>query len=152
EKVSFYTVWQNPRDEAVLADVLVRLTATGHVEWSAEWRGVSSWFGWPDTRSKADVRARLTRPGLMADPAPIYLVDSVPLKTVVATGGFFGDSSSASIEGVAPAVATTGFAVPARASMLIETSLAVDYELEAGAVDVDFATDDLFAVGWAYGV
>ena len=53
-------------------------------------------------------------------------------------------------EGVAPALATTGFAVPARASILIEASVAVDYQLEFGAVEVDFESDNLFNVGWAY--
>jgi hypothetical protein len=149
EKVSFYIVWQNPRDTAVLVDVLVRLAANGRCQCRAEWGGVGSWF-WDDSRSKLDISARLTLWGLWAEPAPLFLVDSVPVESVIATGGFFGDSSGAEIE-AAPAVATTLFPVPARASILIEASLAVDYELDAGAVDVDFKSDYL-SVGCPYAV
>jgi hypothetical protein len=163
EKVSFYNVWQNPRDVAVLADVLVRLTALGHVACSAEGSGVGAWFGITGL-GKADISARLTLWGLWTEPAPVFLVDSVPLGTVSATGGFFGDSNSQFIasnahdedakdkNAIAPAVTTKGFVVPPRASILIEASLAVDYHVAHGAVDVDFASQDLYSVGWAYAV
>jgi hypothetical protein len=155
EKVSFYNVWQNPRDVAVLVDVLVRLTAYGHVSCSAEGGGVSSWFGWAgEYRSSVDVSARLSLWGLWTEPAPIYVVDDIPLGGCSATAGFFSDSDSTSIgsdgNGVAPALAATAFAVPPGASILIEASLAVDYKITHGAVDVDFASNNLFNVGWAY--
>jgi hypothetical protein len=156
EKVSFYNVWQNPRNVPVLIDVFVRLTAYGHIHCSAKGSGIGSWLGWAGTtKSRADVSARLTLWGLWTEPAPIFLVDSVPLGSCSAAGGFFSSSSNTTIEndehgGVAPGVATTGFAVPAGASILIEASLAVDYEVEIGVVDVDFANEDLFKVGWAY--
>jgi hypothetical protein len=152
EKVSFYNVWQNPRDVAVPVDVLVRLTANGHLDCSADGMGVGAWFGWGGVcKSNVDVSARLTLWGLWADPAPLFPVDTVPVGSCSASGGFFGDSSSASIS-AAPAVAARGFVVPARASILIEASLAVDYGVEFGAVDVDFASQNLFQVGWAYAV
>lgn len=163
EKVSFYNVWQNPRDVAVLADVLVRLTALGHVACSAEGSGVGAWFG-ISSLGKAEISARLTLWGLWTEPAPIFLVDSVPLGTVSATGGFFGDSNSQFIasnahdedakdkNAVAPAVMTKGFVIPPRASILIEASLAVDYHVAHGAVDIDFASQNLYNVGWAYAV
>ena len=49
-----------------------------------------------------------------------------------------------------PALQTTGFVIPARASILIEASLVIEYTAEEGAVNVDFESDDLFSVGWAY--
>ena len=160
EKVSFYNVWQNPRDQAVLVDVLVRLTALGWVACSADGQGIGSWFGFAGT-SRVDVSAQLTLWGLWAEPAPIFLVDSVPLGRCSATAGFFGDSNATwigtsvddEVNALAPAVKTTGFVVPAGTSILIEASLNVHYELEFGAVDVFFASDEFRQmVGWAYAV
>ena len=95
EKVSFYNVWQNPRDQAVLLDVLVRLTALGWVECTADGLHFNVLFGWASEygRSRVDVSAQLRLWGLWEDPAPISLVDSVPLGSCSATGGFFGDRS-----------------------------------------------------------
>ena len=157
EKGSFYNVWQNPRDTAVLVDVLVRLTALGHVSSSANGIGFPAllWFAGTN-EGNAQVNARLSIWSLWTEPA---LVDSISLGSCSAEGGVFSDLDSVSIgvtegehegEGVAPALATTGFAVPARASILIEASVAVDYQLEFGAVEVDFESDNLFNVGWAY--
>jgi hypothetical protein len=72
EKVSFYNVWQNPRDQAVLVDDLVRLTANGWAEASAGGLGTSVLFGWASEygRSRVDVSADLRLWGLWQDPAP----------------------------------------------------------------------------------
>jgi hypothetical protein len=149
EKLSFYTVWQSPRDRAVLVDVLARITVNGHCACDAEWGGVASWF-FPDSRSTADVSARLTLWQLWTEPAPVFPVDTVPLETVRAEGGFLGDSSGTSIS-VSQLVAATKFPVVAQGSILIETSLAVDYEMLSGSVDVDFASD-AFSVACPYAI
>jgi hypothetical protein len=148
EKVSFYNYWQNPRNETVLAGILVRMTANGHCACHADWGGVASWF-FPDSESRIDVSARLTIWGLWTDPAPQIVVDTVPLGGTSARGGFFGAGNQTTI-GNAPAVSTAGFAIPARASILIEASLVVDYEMLSGSVDADFGSENLFQAGWAY--
>ena len=163
EKVSFYNVWQNPRDQAVLVDVLVRLTALGWVACSADGLGISV-LGWASEygRSRVDVSAELRLWSLWEDPAPIFLVDSVPLGSCSATGGVFGDSDATSIgtlvddqvNALAPALKMTGFAVPAGASILIEASLNLHCELSLlGHVQAFFASDHFRQkVGWAYAV
>ena len=164
ENVSFYNVWQNPRDQAVLVDVLVRLTANGWVECSADGLGINVLWGWASEygRSQVDVSAELRLWGLWEDPAPIFLVDSVPLGSCSATGGVFGDRNTAwigtlvgdQVNAIAPAVKTTGFAVPAGASILIEASLNFHCELRLlGNVQAHFASDEWSQkVGWAYAV
>jgi hypothetical protein len=150
EKVSFYTYWQNPRDVPVLADFLVRLTVNGHCKCGANSVGVASWFI-SGSRSSVDVSARLTLWGLWADPARLFPVDRVPLQTLNASGGFFGDSNQATIS-TAPAVTARQFPIPARAYILIEASVVADYELLNGDLDLDFASDNLFSVGVPYAV
>jgi hypothetical protein len=164
EKVSFYNVWQNPRDQAVLVDVLVRLTALGFVACSADGLGISVLFGWAAEhgRSQLDVSAELRLWGLWEDPAPIFLVDSVPLGSCRASGGFFGDRNTARIStlvdgqenALAPALKKTGFAVPAGASILIEASLNCHCELSLlGHIAAYFSSDYWHQkVGWAYAV
>jgi hypothetical protein len=150
EKVSFYIVWQNRRNVTVLADILVRLTVNGHCECNAEGLGVAAWF-FPHSRSRADISAQLTLWGLWTDPAPQLKAHVVPLETLSATGGFLGDTVATSIS-AAPAVVTTGFAIPAQAFILIEASIAVDYEFLSGSVDLDFASTNLLGVGCPYAV
>lgn len=149
EKVSFYILWQNPREVAVLADILVRLTINGHCECNADGTGVASWF-FPDSQSEVDISAQLTIWPLWLSHAPRLPVAITPIADVSAGGGFFGDSNEESIS-AAPAVMTTQFAIPANAYILIEASVVAEYDALNGSVDVDFASGDLFNVGFAYG-
>jgi hypothetical protein len=164
EKVSFYNVWQNPRDQAVLVDVLVRLTALGWAEANAGGLGTSVLWGWASEygRSRVDVSAELRLWGLWEDPAPIFLVDSVPLGSCSASGGVFSDRDAVSIgtlvgdqyNALAPALQTTGFPVPAGGSILIEASLNCHCECSLlGSASAFFASDYFRQkVGWAYAV
>ena len=162
EKVSFYNYWQNPRDQAVPVDVLVRLTALGEVECMADGQGINVLWGWASEygRSRVDVSAELRLWGLWEEPAPIFLRDSIPLGSCSATGGVFGASNTTTIgtwvgnnaNALAPALKTTGFAVPAGASILIEASLNFHCELSLlGDIRARFANDGQ-KVGWAYAV
>src|SRR5262249_29946386 len=155
EKVSFYNVWQNPQDQAVSIDVLVRLTALGIVECKAEGLGINVvMWGWSSElgRSRVDVSAELRLWGLWQGPAPIYLFDSVPLGICSGSGGVFSDVSHttigtevgrpAQVNALAPALKTTGFAVPAGASILIEASLNFHCEVSLHASAQTFFAND----------
>jgi hypothetical protein len=137
EKLSFYILWQNPRDEWVEADVLVRLAAYGHGEVHADGAGIGSWFGL-DQRSEAHVSAQLTIWKMWTSPAVINTVDSVPIATFTASAGFFGDSAEGAIN-QAPAVSTTSFAVAPAGVIVIEASVVVD-SFGLGSSDIDFAS------------
>jgi hypothetical protein len=150
EKVSFYTMWQNPRDVAIVATILARFTANGHVECSSTGQGIGSWFG-ITARTRAEVSARLTLWGLWVgptEPPPLFDVANVSLASISVTTGFFSDSRGESIS-KSELLSTTGFLIPARAWILIETSLAVDYSVLDGVVNVDFSSQD-FSVGAPY--
>lgn len=150
EKISFYILWQNPKDVSILADFLVRLTINGHCECSASWGGVASWF-FPDSRSEVEISARLTMWPLWLPDAPRLPVYIAPIANVYAEGGFLGDSQGGSIS-AAPAVVTTQFAIPANGYVLIEASVVAEHDYLDGSADADFASGDLFGVGFAYGV
>lgn len=138
ERVSFYTFWRNPRQNAVVATALARLKVNGHCGCSAEGEGVASWF-FDNSLAHVDVSARLTLWGLWTDPALRVPVGNVPLGSVTARGGFFGDDAETSIT-AAPLVVGAGFPIPARAYILIEASVIADYELLDGSVDLDFTS------------
>jgi hypothetical protein len=145
EKLSFFHLWQNPEDHTVLAVISVRLNLTGHFECSAEGWGLPAGW-WSETRSKADLSARLTIWPLWLphDPSqqPQY---SLPVASLDVTAGVFSDSEQTSIN-ESLLVRTTRFAVPAEAYILIEASVAVEV---SGSADVDFASGN-FRVGCPY--
>lgn len=96
------------------------------------------------------MEARLTLWQLWSDPAPQVVVDSRPIASVSAEGGFLGDSSGRFVSD-APGLSTTRFWVRASSAILIESSVVVDYDVLSGSVDADFAGDPSFNIGWAYG-
>ncbi|AQX15842.1 hypothetical protein BCR15_11795 [Tessaracoccus lapidicaptus] len=148
EKVSFYTVWQNPTDHDVLVDVQSRMTVNGHLDVAADGAGVAAWF-FPRPRAAVEVEARLTLWQLWSDPAPQVVADTRPIAAASAEGGFLG-ASDGSFVSAAPGPATTGFWVRGGSAILLESSLVVDYDALSGSVDADFAGDPSFNVGWAY--
>ena len=138
ERVSFYTMWRNPRQTPIVATVLTRLKVNGHCSCDAEWGGVASWF-FDDSLAHVDVSARLTLWGLWTEPAPRIPVANALLASITAKGGFFGDDDATSI-GAAPLLIGAGFPIPAREWILIEASVVSDYELLDGSVDLDFTS------------
>ena len=152
EKVSFYIVWQNPRDEWVEADILVRLAAYGHGECHADGGGVGSWFGLAP-HSEAHVSAQLTLWRMWTSPSTTVTVDNVAIDSFSASAGFFGETDAHAIN-QAPAVSTSGFAVAPAGVVIIEASVVVDY-FGLGGVDIDFASGAQpsgFSVGVPYAV
>jgi hypothetical protein len=152
EKVSFYILWQNPRDVWVEADILVRLAAYGHGECHADGGGVGSWFGLT-SRSEAHLSAQLTLWRMWTSPTTTVTVDNVPFDSFSASGGFFGDTDAHSIN-QAPTVSTSAFSVAPAGVVIIEASVVVD-QVGLGSVDIDFASGAQpsgFSVGLPYAV
>jgi hypothetical protein len=152
EKVSFYLLWQNQRDVWVEADILARIMAYGHGECHADGSGVGSWFGIV-SRMQADVTAQLTLWQMWSSPATLQTVDSVPIASFSAQGGFFGATHAGAIS-LAPAVTATRFAIPPAGVIVIEASVVVEFS-GLGSVDIDFASGadpTGFSVGLPYAV
>ena len=142
EKLSFFHLWQNSKDDLVLADISVRLNLTGQFECSAEGLGVPAGWFW-ENRSEADVSARLTIwPMWTAHDPSLQPHHTLAISDLVVTAGVFGHSSDTSIN-QSPLLRTRRFAVPAGNFILIEASVALDH---VGISEVDFASGD-FRVG-----
>lgn len=141
-RLSFFTLWHNPRSDPVVATVGSRLWVSAYLSVDADWNGVAAWFiGGSDAR--ATVRARTTV-SAMWDPSVRSVVSDLIIGSAGATGGFFGgdDSSLLAFNEFIPG---TGFFIPAQASILIEVSLLTEYHVTSGSIDLD-ATSGAFKV------
>jgi hypothetical protein len=141
-RLSFFTLWHNPRTDPIVATVGSRLWVSAYLSVDADWNGVAAWFiGGSDAR--ATVRARTTVHA-MWDPSVQAIVSDLILGSAGATGGFFGgdDSTLLAFNQFIPG---TGFFVPAQQSILIEVSLITEYHATSGSIDLD-ATSGAFKV------
>jgi hypothetical protein len=136
-RLSFFVLWQNPRTEAIVANVGPRVHVNAHLSVDADWNGVAAWFI-GGSEARATVRARTTV-WAMWDSSVQAIVSDLILGSAGATGGFFGgdDSTSFAFNQFIPG---SGFFVPAQASVLIEVSLLTEYQLTSGSLDLDAAS------------
>jgi hypothetical protein len=116
-RLSFFTVWQNPRSEPVVVTAGAQLIVNAYLSVDADGNGVGAWFGFR-SEARATVRARTTV-WYVPDSAVHAIVYDAILDDAGASGGFFGDDDSASIA-VNEFLPAAGFAVPAQESILIE--------------------------------
>jgi len=138
EKLSFFHLWQNPKDSWALADISVRLTVSGHLECSAEGWGLPAGW-WSESHSEAEVSARLAVwPLWIPADASQPPQDTIRLARLYATAGVFSDSEQTSIS-QSLLVRTVRFAIPRQAFILIEASIALDH---SGSADLDLASGD----------
>jgi hypothetical protein len=135
-RLSFFVLWQNPRTDAIVANVGPRVVVNAHLSVDADWNGVASWFI-GGSEARATVRARTTVWAM--DSSIQAIVSDVILGSAGATGGFFGGDDSTSIA-VNQFVPGSGFFVPAQAFVLIEVTLLTEYELTSGSLDLDAAS------------
>ena len=136
-RLSFFVLWQNPRNEAIVANVGPRVVVNAHLSVDADWNGVAAWFlGGSEVR--ATVRARTTV-WAMWDSSVQAIVSDVILGSAGATGGFFGGDDSTSIA-VNQFIPGSGFFVPAQAFVLIEVTLLTEYFQTSGSLDLDAAS------------
>jgi hypothetical protein len=136
-RLSFFVLWQNPRNQSVVANVGPRVVVNAHLSVDAEWNGVAAWFI-GGSEARATVRARTTV-WAMWDSSVQAIVSDVILGSAGASGGFFGGYDSTSIA-VNQFVPGSGFFVPKNAYVLIEVSLLTEYQLTSGSVDFDAAS------------
>lgn len=133
-RLSFFTLWRNPRTTPVVMTAGARLVVNAHLSVDAEWNGVAAWFI-GGSEARATVRGRTTA-WAMWDSTVKSIVHDQILADAGATGGFFGgdDSTSIAFNEFLPA---SGFAVPAQASVLIEVELLTEWVATNGSVRLD---------------
>ena len=133
-RLSFFTLWRNPRTEPVVVTAGARLVVNAHLSVDAEWNGVAAWFI-GGSEARATVRGRTTV-WAMWDSTLKSIVHDQILADAGATGGFFGgdDSTSIAFNEFLPA---SGFFVPAQASILIEVELLTEWVATSGTIHLD---------------
>jgi len=142
-RLSFFTLWRNPRTEPIVARIGARLVTNAHLSADAEWNGVAAWFI-GGSKAQATVRARTTVMA-MWDASVQAIVSDVILDSVGATGGFFGGDDSTTIS-MNEFLIGSAFSIPAGASVLIDVALLTEWEVTSGSIGLD-ADSGAFQVG-----
>lgn len=142
-RLSFFTLWRNPRTEPITARIGARVVTNAHLSADAEWNGVAAWFI-GGSKAQATVRARTTVMA-MWDSSLQAIVSDVILDSVNATGGFFGGDDSATIASNEFFIGSA-FSIPPSASVLIDVALLTEWEATSGSIRLD-AAGGQFQVG-----
>ncbi|GAA1947354.1 hypothetical protein [Agromyces allii] len=133
-RLSFFTLWQNPRNAQTLVNAGARLVVNARVSADADWNGVAAWFI-TGSEARATVRARTTV-WSVANSAVNGIVHDEILADVGAAGGFFGDDDATTIAFNEFLVASA-FPVGAREFILVEVELLTEFVVENGSVSLD---------------
>lgn len=142
-RLSFFTLWRNPRSQPIVARIGARVVTNAHLSADAEWNGVAAWFI-GGSKAQATVRARTTVMA-MWDSSLQAIVSDVILDSVGATGGFFGGDDSTTIS-MNEFLIGSAFSIPASASVLIDVALLTEWEATSGSIGLD-ADSGAFQVG-----
>jgi hypothetical protein len=132
-RLSFFTLWRNPRTESAVVTTGARLVVNAHLSVEAEGQGVADWFI-GGSSAQATVRARTTV-WAMDSGLKSVVHDSIIAQTA-ASGGFFGDDNSVSIA-FNEFLSTSGVAVAAGAYILIEVELRTEWSATFGSIGLD---------------
>lgn len=138
-RLSFFTLWQNTRNEPVVVEAGARLKVNAYVSVEAEWMGVAAWST-SGADARATVRARTTVYGMGANNVKSVVHDQI-LGDASAAGGFFGDDDYTTIE-FNDFLTGSGFHVPAQGFILIEVELVTEWYLEVGHLRLDAESGD----------
>ncbi|MGZ8803776.1 MAG: hypothetical protein ACXWZG_00560 [Microbacterium sp.] len=138
-RLSFFTLWRNPRTVPITARIGARLVTNAHLSADADWNGVAAWFI-GGSKAQATVRARTTVMA-MWDSSLQAIVNDVILDGVGATGGFFGGDDSTTVS-MNDFLIGSAFSIPASASVLIDVALLTEWEITSGSVAVDADSGD----------
>lgn len=133
-RLSFFTLWRNPRTTPVVVTAGARLSVNARLSVDAQWNGVAAWFI-SGSKALATVRARTTVWAMWNSAISAVVHDRV-LVDAGAKGGFFGEDDAASIE-FNEFLSASAFAVPAQEFILIEVELLTEWLLEDGSLELD---------------
>jgi hypothetical protein len=132
-RLSFFTLWFNPRTDPVIMTAGARLVVNAYLSVDADWEGVGAWFLF-NSGARAAVRARTTVWGM--DSSVSSIVQDRILSSAAANGGFFGGDDSTSIA-FDEFLNTSGVSVPAQSWALIEVSVLTEWTAMDGSVHLD---------------
>jgi hypothetical protein len=134
-RLSFYTLWQNPRDVPVTVRTSTRIAVNAHVAAHADAR---FFMGWMVAGASVDatLRARYTVSPLWL-PNTQLVVAEESIGSVAARGGFLGGDDDTTIFTSVSLDGGITFTVPAGRFLMLETSLVTDWKIDSGSLGVD---------------
>ena len=134
-RLSFYALWQNPRDVAVTVRAATRLNVNAHVRADADAR---FFMGWMVSGASVDatLRARLTVSPLWLQNTHLVISENF-LDSVAARGGFLGGDDETTIFTSTFLDGALSLTVPPGRFLMLETSLVTGWSIDSGSLRID---------------
>jgi hypothetical protein len=134
-KLSFYALWQNPREVPVTVRTSTRINVNAHVSAHADARFFMGWIV-AGASVDATLRARFTVSPLWQQNTQLVVAEQ-SLGSVAARGGFLGGDDDTTIFTSVSLDGAITFTVPAGRFLMLETSLVTGWEIDSGNLRVD---------------
>jgi hypothetical protein len=134
-RLSFYALWQNPRDGPVTVRALTRINVNAHVASHADARFFMGWIV-AGASVDATLRARFTVSPLWQENTQLVVAEQ-SVGSVAARGGFLGGDDDTTIFTSASLDGAITFTVPPGRFLMFETSLVTGWKIDSGNLRVD---------------
>jgi hypothetical protein len=134
-RLSFYALWQNPRNVPVTVRTSTRINVNAHVSAHADARFFMGWIV-AGASVDATLRARFTVSPLWEQNTQLVVAEQ-PVGSVAARGGFLGGDDDTTIFTSVSLDGAVTFTVPPGRFLMFETSLATGWEIDSGSLRVD---------------
>jgi hypothetical protein len=133
--LSFYALWQNPRDVTVTVRTATRLNVNADVQAHADARYFMGWFI-PGASVDATLRARLTVSPLWLENTQLIVAEDF-VGSVAARGGFLGGDDETTIFTSISLDGALSLTVPPGRFLMFETSLVTGWKIDSGSLRID---------------
>jgi hypothetical protein len=134
-RLSFYALWQNPRDVPVTVRTSTRMNVNAHVAAHADARFFMGWIV-AGASVDATLRARLTVSPLWEANTQLVVAEQ-QVGSVAARGGFLGGDDDTTIFTSVSLDGAITFTVPPGRFLMFETSLVTGWKIDSGSLRVD---------------
>ena len=134
-RLSFYALWQNPRDVPVTVRTSTRINVNAHVASHADARFFMGWIV-AGASVDATLRARFTVSPLWQENTQLVVAEEF-VGSVAARGGFLGGDDDTTIFTSASLDGAISFTVPPGRFLMFETSLVTGWKIDSGNLRVD---------------
>ncbi len=134
-RLSFYALWQNPRDVPVTVRTSTRINVNAHVASHADAR---FFMGWMVAGASVDatLRTRFTVSPLWQENTQLVVAEQ-SVGSVAARGGFLGGDDDTTIFTSSSLDGSITFTVPPGRFLMLETSLVTGWKIDSGSLRVD---------------
>jgi hypothetical protein len=146
-RLSFYALWQNPRDVPVTVRTATQLNINAHVAAHADAR---YFMGWMVAGASVDatVRARFTVSPLWLQDTQFTVAEQV-VGSVAARGGFLGGDDDTTIFTSTFLDGALSLTVPPGRFLMFETALVTGWKIDSGSLRID-AENGAFRISVPY--